>query len=275
VSTTDPVSAPASAVAPGPRRRILWPILLFLVVSAIASPLLAMAQDASRIDPDFLRLTVLSTAVGAAAVALAWRLRLPFPPVTRRGWATPLAGSLVAVGLFALVMLALAAAQHAKWPGADLAKLGGAGLPLFLAAQVVGAGAEEVGWRGLVQPLLELRLPRLAAALVTGALFAVGHVFLLPAVGPGPFALFCVSAVAVSVTLAAFTIGYSPVARVAIATWLHFLTNMATFVLFADGDGSARYFADSAVAGALVALAAWLALRRAFVAAPAPEKMLR
>jgi hypothetical protein len=43
---------------------------------------------------------------------------------------------------------------------------------------------------------------------------------------------------------------------------LHFLVNMATFLLFADGDGSARYFADLAVVFVALGAIAFVVLAR-------------
>jgi membrane protease YdiL (CAAX protease family) len=243
-------------------RRVIGPIVAFLVASSVASPLLAQAQDWFALDPNLLRLTVFSTAVGAAVVWLVWRKRLAYPPTTRTGLAKPLLAAMGVCFLAAGLLFVVATAQGAPWRPTNLAGLG-APLAIVLLIQLVGAAAEEVGWRGLVQPLLETRMRPYAAALITGALFAVGHFYLLAAVSPLSFALFCLSAIALSVVLAAFTIDRSPANRILIATLMHFAINMATFFLFADGDGSPRYFADlAAVFGLLGAVALVVLLRR-------------
>ena len=118
----------------------------------------------------------------------------------------------------------------------------------MVVVQIIGATAEEVGWRGLVQPLLETKLAARPAALVTGALFGLGHFYLAFAVSPTSFGLFLVSAIAISMILALATVGRSIGERIAIATGLHFLINMATLGLFADGDSSVLYFTDLALA---------------------------
>jgi hypothetical protein len=205
-------------------RSICLRLAVFLLAAAIAAPALGALQDATGLNPDVLRLTVFSTAVAAAIVWLIWR-RLPAPATSRRGLARPLLASTATCALFAALMLALAAGERAPWRAADV-----------------------------LHPAIALPV------LITGALFALGHAFMLPAVGVFAFSLFCVAAIGISVLLAAVTIGYSIGQRVALATLLHFGINAVTFGLFADGDGSPLYFADMATAATIVAVAAWWAL---------------
>jgi membrane protease YdiL (CAAX protease family) len=77
----------------------------------------------------------------------------------------------------------LALALGARWVGeAALPGEGGGPAPepwarvldLF-PLMVLGGGLEELGWRGVAQPELERRLPRLQAAAVVGAVWAVWH----------------------------------------------------------------------------------------------------
>lgn len=74
-----------------------------------------------------------------------------------------------------------------------------------LAAVVVGAFVEEVGWRGFLQPALERRLPLLLAAAVTGVAWAAWYlqIFhdLLLAVG------FALTSMAISVVYAVVSVG--------------------------------------------------------------------
>ncbi|HEY3949238.1 CPBP family intramembrane glutamic endopeptidase [Phenylobacterium sp.] len=242
-------------------RPVALPIAAFLVVSAIASPLLAKAQDLTGLDPNILRLTVFSTAVGVVVVWAIWRKGLPHPAVTTSRFDKALALA-VAAGLAGVaIALALAKIEHAPWGPPNASALG-APLGVVLAVQVLGAAAEEVGWRGLVQPLLETRLAAWISALVTGALFGLGHFYLAFAVPPAAFALFLVSALGMSMILALATVGRSLGARIAIATLLHFLLNMATLFLFSDGDGSVRYFAGLALAFGLSGAFAAIVLAR-------------
>jgi membrane protease YdiL (CAAX protease family) len=242
-------------------RKILGPVLVFVAVSAVASPLLAQLQAFTGLNPDILRLTVFSTAVGAAAVWLIWRGGLPYPPTTAQGLVRPLLASVGVAVVVAGLLFALAKAEGAPWRPADLGHLG-APLGVVLLVQFLGAAAEEVGWRGLVQPLLETRMKAPLAALITGALFALGHFYIAFAVSPLSCVLFVVSAIALSLILGLLTIGRSAGDRILIATVAHFLVNMATFLLFADGDGSPRYFADQALVFGACALPALVMLRR-------------
>jgi len=60
-------------------------IVCFVIVSVCASPLLAKAQDYINLDPNVLRLTVFSTAVGALVVRAIWRKGIPYPPAALSG----------------------------------------------------------------------------------------------------------------------------------------------------------------------------------------------
>lgn len=248
-------------------RPVALPIIVFVIASAVASPLLAKAQDLTGLDANVLRLTVFSTAVGALVVWLVWRKALRSLPVNTSGFDRSLLFAVGACLLAIGIAVALAKFENAPWRGPKAGSLG-APLVVVLIVQLLGAAAEEVGWRGLVQPLLETRLAAWMAALVTGALFGLGHFYLAFGVAPLSFGLFLVSAVAISMILALATLGRSIWERIVIATLLHYLLNMATLFLFSDGDGGVRYFADLAVAfgicGALASIP--LILRRGAVA---------
>ncbi|WP_196250767.1 CPBP family intramembrane glutamic endopeptidase [Cellulomonas sp. JZ18] len=261
-------SAPARTRPPRGRDRVLLVVVVFLAVSAVASALLAAVQESTGLPADVLVLTQLATAFGAVATWLLWRGRLVLPPVRRRGLRAPLLASLAVAGVVAAVLVVAQTVWDA-WPPLDPGALG-APLVVVLAAQLLGAAGEEVGWRGLVQPLLETRLPVLGAAVVTGLLFGLGHVHVLAA-GPVVYALFLVSAVGLSVALAYVTTGRSVVQRVVLGTVLHWLVNVVLLVGFSGGDASVRWTASTAVAtvvaGAGCALVAARAARRA---APTP-----
>jgi membrane protease YdiL (CAAX protease family) len=242
-------------------RRIAGPLALFIVASTMASPLLSWIQNQVRLDPDVLRLTVFSTAIGAVLVWAVWRRGLPLPPPTRFGLAGPLLLSIGACLLIGAIMLGLARAEHAPWRVVDVGRLG-APLAVVLIVQLFGAAAEEVGWRGIVQPLFEARLPVWAAGLVTGLLFALGHFYIVFSVSPVSSALFVFSAVAMSMMLASLTFERPVTSRIVIATVFHYLLNMTTFALFTDGDGTSLYFLDNAMAIGLFGLIALAYLAR-------------
>lgn len=251
-------------------RPIALPILAFLLVSAVASPLRARVQEAVALDPNVIRLTVFSTAVGALGVWAVWRRRLPYPPVEKSGVDSSLLLAL-AICLVAMAMAwGLARLQGAPWHPPTPGSLG-APLAVVLIVQLVGAAAEEIGWRGLVQPLMETKIGPLAASLVTGALFGLGHFYLAFGIAPVSFGLFLISAIAISMILALATVGRSLWERVLIATLLYFLFNMATLLLFADGDGSVLYFADLALAFGVCGVVASISLKRRRAATSSTE----
>lgn len=48
-------------------------------------------------------------------------------------------------------------------------------LPLLFLTMILGGGLEELGWRGVAQPMLERRLSRLASAAIVGVAWALWH----------------------------------------------------------------------------------------------------
>ena len=104
--------------------------------------------------------------------------------------------------VIALAVLTFGASSAGLNPGLPLYSLPGA----LLAAMTVSGGNEELGWRGVLQPELERRLPFPVATLLVGLVWSVWH---LPFwVTPGdshvgfPFPLFAVLAVLLSFWLA-------------------------------------------------------------------------
>ncbi len=49
-------------------------------------------------------------------------------------------------------------------------------LPIIFLTMILGGGLEELGWRGVAQPMLERRLSRLASATIVGVAWALWHV---------------------------------------------------------------------------------------------------
>ncbi|NBE83594.1 CPBP family intramembrane glutamic endopeptidase [Micromonospora rubida] len=247
-------------------------IVAFLVASTAASPLFTLAQGLTGLHPTVLVLTQFSTAVGALAVYAIWRGRLPYPRTTKRGLLAP---ACAAVGLALAVILVLwllAVVEPHRWEPLDTATLP-APLALILLAQFLGAAGEEVGWRGLVQPLLETRMPALLAAAVTGVFFGLGHFYVAEA-GVAVYAVFVVSTIGLSVAAAAVTAGRAWWIRVLVATVLHWGVNIGTLVGFPHADDSMAWMTDTAIAMGLVGVACVPFLirstRRASTASPAP-----
>ncbi len=235
------------------RPRVTTVVVAFLVVSAAASPLFTLAQGVTGLDPTILVLTQFSTAFGALVMYAIWRGRLPYPRTTRRGVLAPLWAA-VGLSLAVVVLLwLLAIVEPRRWQSLDTSTLP-APLALILFAQFLGAAGEEVGWRGLVQPLLETRMPTLPAAAVTGMLFGLGH-FHVAGAGIAVYSVFVVSTIGLSITAAAITAGRPWWARILVATVLHWGVNTGILVAFSNADESMRWMTDTAIATGLVGAA--------------------
>ena len=92
-------------------------------------------------------------------------------------WRVPLAWYLVAFLLpptvaFTLDLLAAwFGAQEPSFPAfRDLSRV-----PLIFVTMILGGGLEELGWRGVAQPMLERRFSRLASAAIVGVFWALWH----------------------------------------------------------------------------------------------------
>ncbi|MCM1181690.1 MAG: CPBP family intramembrane metalloprotease [Clostridium sp.] len=78
---------------------------------------------------------------------------------------------------------------------------------LFMPMMILGGGLEEIGWRGVFQPLLEKRFPFFVAALIEGVIWSIWHLplWLVPNTSQGEmdfiaFTLYCIT---LGLTLAA------------------------------------------------------------------------
>jgi uncharacterized protein len=88
-------------------------------------------------------------------------------------WRVPREWYLPAVLAFTLELLAAwFGAQPLFFPAFhDLSRL-----PLIFLTMILGGGLEELGWRGVAQPMFERRFPRLPSAAAVGVIWAVWHV---------------------------------------------------------------------------------------------------
>jgi membrane protease YdiL (CAAX protease family) len=246
------VSVPAPRAQRGATLRLWAALIFFLVVSALASLLLSMVQGSLKLNSNVTVLTQFSTAIGALVTWIVWRKRLVFPAVSVRGWARPLAAAIVLAAVIGLILFVTEIAESHRWPLLNPSTLG-APLLLVVIAQLIGAAGEELGWRGVVQPLLETRVRMLPAAIITGLLFGVGHFYVISA-GIEIYALFIVSAIGLSLLLGYLTTGRSIWQRVAIASVVHWLVNMVFLVGFSGGDESALWTANTAIATGLTGI---------------------
>jgi membrane protease YdiL (CAAX protease family) len=239
-------------------KRIVAMLATFLAVATVASPLLSLLQGSTGPNPEVLRLPTFATAVGAAVVLAIWRRCLTFPQVAGR---TVMRAAILAVLLAAATIAVLSAlnfAEGSPWSPLETSTLP-TSLGLLLTLQLLGAAGEEVGWRGVVQPLLENRFSLIWSGVITGALFGLGHFYVLPAAGVVVYLAFVVAATGLSVTLAVLTTGRSFAARVLIATFFHWMVNSAMLVVFSGGDESLLWTINTAIATGLVAVIAVVA----------------
>jgi len=82
-------------------------------------------------------------------------------------------------------------------PSAWLALPSASALVFLAGALIAGSFGEEVGWRGLAQPRLQVRHGALTAAIVVGVLWSLWHLW--PVLTPGGFALTGVAGVVLTV----------------------------------------------------------------------------
>ncbi|MFI1461919.1 CPBP family intramembrane glutamic endopeptidase [Nocardia carnea] len=212
----------------------VWPALGTYVAGTLAASVaLLVVQPHSGVAPAALSLVQFAPALGALATWLIFRRTVarqsPAPVSARRTGMNIVA----VVGTSVVFGLLVAGAVLAS--GAALAGPAAAGtvpFTVFLLLQLLGATGEEVGWRGLMQPMLESRMTRFAAISVTGATWALWHVQAFAA-GPVTAVCFVVSTMAFAVVLGYLSEG-SYVQRVLVASVGHWLINIAVYLPVGD-----------------------------------------
>ncbi len=194
---------------------------------------LLVVQPHSGLDPAALSLVQFAPALGAFATWLVFRRTIarhsPAPVPSGRAGTNIGAVVGVCVVFWLLVTIAVVGSGAAL---AGPAPVGGVPFTVFLMLQLLGATAEEIGWRGLMQPMLESRITRFAAVSVTGAAWALWHVQAF-AVAPVTAVCFVVSAIAFAVVLGYLGEG-SFGQRVLVASIGHWLINIAVYLAVGD-----------------------------------------
>lgn len=219
-----------------------------------ASAVLLAVQPHSGIDASALSLVQFGPALGALITWLAFRKTvsgiLPAAVSARQVSARVLTIVAACVSLWLLMTLAAVVSDTAT---VGPAAVGGVPFAVFLLLQFIGAGGEEIGWRGLMQPILESRMARSAAILVTGATWALWHV---QAFAAGPLTALCffIAAMSFAITLGSLTIG-SFSQRVLIASIGHWLINIAWYLLAGDNTLDQPQIIFVAISAALMAAA--------------------
>ncbi|MER6487351.1 CPBP family intramembrane glutamic endopeptidase [Streptomyces virginiae] len=248
---------------------------VFLAVAFVAAGACGAVQPATGVPPEVVQLTQLGPAVAVAAVALLWpgRIRerlagtLPGRARARTG-AT--ARRAVALLLTPALIIALCAGggllTSGSLPVTSPRALAAHPLALVVTAQLLGACAEEIGWRCYLQPLLRTRFGPVTASAAVGLLWGLWHVPVF-AQEPAYAAGFLLATTAMSVILGLALEGVRS-NRLLLAGGFHTLINLGMLYVT---DESAAATAPMLFLGAAALAAAlpWIATaRRAAGAAP-------
>ncbi|MEU5031052.1 CPBP family intramembrane glutamic endopeptidase [Streptomyces milbemycinicus] len=232
---------------------------VFLAVTFVTAGILGAAQPATGIPTEVIQLTQFGPALGVAAVALLW----PSPVRALLAGAWPgkgpvRAGRALPLFATALLITALSAGAYALATGDAHATDPRAldhPFALIVVAQLIGACAEEIGWRCFLQPLLRTRYGPLTASTAIGAVWGVWHVQVF-AQAPAYAAGFLLGTVAMSIVLG---LGLERVRanRLLLAGGFHTLINLG-MLLFMDEESGAVPPMALFGAACLVAAVPWV-----------------
>ncbi|WP_431951387.1 CPBP family intramembrane glutamic endopeptidase [Nocardia lijiangensis] len=255
VSPTD-----TSSTQPGPDCTMrspttakVWGALGVYVLSTLAASVVLLAvQPHSGIDPAALSLVQFAPTLGVLATWLTFRktvaVLLPAAVSARQVGASVVAVVTACVSYWLLITMAAVVSGTAL---VGPAAVGGLPFAAFLLLQLLGAGGEEIGWRGLMQPMLESRMTRFAAISATGATWALWHVQAFTA-GLVIAVCFFVSTMAFAIVLGYLSTG-SFHQRVLIASIGHWLINIAGYLLAGDNIVDRPQIVFTAIAAVLIA----------------------
>ncbi|MFB6820230.1 lysostaphin resistance A-like protein [Streptomyces virginiae] len=263
---------------PAPRSGRAAQTGVFLAVAFLAAGLCGALQPRTGIPPEVLQLTQFGPALAVAAVALLWpgrvRDRLAGTLPTRGDGPAdhetrlPSSGNRAALLLTPALITALSAGgavlTSGSLPVADPRALAHP-LTLLVTAQLIGACAEEIGWRCYLQPLLRTRFGPVTASVLVGTAWGLWHVPAL-ALGPVHAAGFLTATIAMSVILG-LALERVRSNRLLLAGGFHTLVNLG--MLFVT-DETSPATAPMVVFGAacLAAALPWVASARRAAATP-------
>lgn len=244
-----------AATRPPTAARAWFALCVYALATLITSAILLAVQPHSGIAPAALSLVQFGPAVGALVTWLMCRRTVSgvFPGAVsvRRVGVNVAAIVAVCVTYWSLITLAAVVSGTAT---VGPAAVGGVPFVVFLVLQFVGAGGEEIGWRGLMQPMLESRTAKIAAVSVTGAVWALWHVQAFTA-GPVIAVCFFAATMAFAVVLGYLGTG-SFWQRVLVAAVGHWLINIAGYLLAGDSTLDRPQIVFVAVAAVLIAAVA-------------------
>jgi membrane protease YdiL (CAAX protease family) len=153
---------------------MIWKILLFALITLIATGLLAALQQTINLDFEKIVLPQLAPAIGFLVIALLFKnLRIPIGLDFNKAIALK---SLLASGLpFLLIAIAW---FIGKFSGLEI-KITNDLTPLFsimIIGIVIGSVGEEIGWRSFLQPYLERSNSVLLASIIVGLILGLWHI---------------------------------------------------------------------------------------------------
>ncbi|UUU43682.1 CPBP family intramembrane glutamic endopeptidase [Streptomyces sp. NBC_00162] len=217
----------------------------FLAVAFAAAGALGAVQQAAGVPAEVIQLAQFGPAAAVAALALVQRDRVARlvrgagPSGAGRGGAGRGAALLATAPL--ITVLAILAYLLVQGGAADgwFTRPGSLehSFALIVVAQLVGACAEELGWRCLLQPLLRTRFGVLASSVTVGVLWGLWHVPVF-AQRPQYAAAFLAATVAMSVVLGLALEGAGGARRLLLAGGFHTLVNLG-MLLFLDEESGA------------------------------------
>lgn len=208
---------------------------VFLAVAFLAAGALGAVQPATGIPTEVVQLTQFGPALGVAAVAL-WQPARAVLTGALRGTGGGHGLLLLAT---APLILTLGVSAYALLTGDVRFTAPGAlhhPFAVIVTAQLVGACAEEIGWRCFLQPLLRTRFGPLASSVMVGALWGLWHVPVL-AHAPAYAGAFLLGTVSMSVALG-LALDRSGRSRLLLAGGFHTVVNLG-MLLFMDEESGA------------------------------------
>ncbi|MCX5378705.1 CPBP family intramembrane glutamic endopeptidase [Streptomyces sp. NBC_00091] len=233
---------------------------VFTAVAFVAAGALGAIQPGTGVPTEVVQLTQFGPALGVGVVALyrwKWTREL-----LRGGGERQAAGrALALLGAAGLIVALTVLAYGLASGSAGLTPPGALHHPLVLiaAAQLVGACAEEIGWRCFLQPLLRTRLGTLAASVTVGLVWGVWHVPVF-AQAPAYAAGFLLATVAMSVVLGVALEGTGGAYRLLLAGGFHTLVNLGLLLFMDEESGAVLPMLCFGLSCLVVALA-WAARR--------------
>lgn len=210
---------------------------MFVLAVAVISSGLEMIRAGLDIDGDVLSLAQYGPALAALVTWLVFRRRIcevmPAPVSSGQVRAHTVLGVAACTLFAALFWVGYVVVGGQETYG--VRSVGGIPFAAIAVIWLVGATAEEIGWRGVLQPSLESEMPRWGAGVLTGVLWSVWHLPVM-AQGVAVAGVFIASTTVFSVLLAYLGNG-SPGQRVITTSIVHWLVNLALLVVSGTSIG--------------------------------------